>query len=269
MNLFEILEDAGGGSAWAKMAPHFGMTEEQVRQAAEAFLPAFSAGLKRSTADPLGLMELMRKLSVADYFRAYQNPASAWGQSAGKGNDALAFLFGSAEVARQIAQQASAFTGIDKGKLTELMPALAAVTLGGLAQQAAALNPMFAEFMKQQAPTDRKKPGAKGPLDRYEDEQDERERLAAEKLTAAQAEMMQAGLAAFQTGAAAWQEAVGAMMKNAGGGAVTGAEKSPAQEASGEKLFGELLEPGVRLSEAYRREMEALLSGLQPSTTRS
>jgi hypothetical protein len=128
---------------------------------------------------------------------------------------------------------------------------------------------MFAELMKQQAPADRKKPGAKGPLDRYEEEQEERERAAGEKLAAAQAEMMQAGLAAFQTGAAAWQEAVGAMMKNAGGGAVTGAAESSETEASGEKLFGELLEPGVRLSEAYRREMEALLSRLQPSTRRS
>jgi hypothetical protein len=231
MNLFDILQNAGGGNAWAKMAPHFGMTEEQVRKAAEAFLPAFSAGLKRSTADPLGLMELMRKLSVAEYFRAYQNPASAWSESAGKGNDALAFLFGSAEAARQIAQQASAFTGLDQDKLVELLPALAAVTLGGLAQQAAALNPMFAEIMKQQPPADRKKPGAKGPLDRYEEEQEERERAAAEKFSAAQADMMQSGLAAFQAGATAWQEAVGAMMKTAGGGAVTGAEKSPETEA--------------------------------------
>jgi hypothetical protein len=266
MNLFELLQNAGGGKAWAEAASRFGLTEEQMRKAVEAFLPAFSAGLKRSTSDPLGLMEFMRRLSAADYFRAYENPASAWGESAGKGNDALAFLFGSAEAARQLAKQASAFTGIDQGRLTELLPTLATLTFGGLAHQAAAMNPIFAAMMQPSAAGAAKKSGAKGPLDRYEEEQEERERRAAEKLAGAQAEVMQAGLAAFQTGAAAWQEAVGAMMKTAGGGAVTGAKKSPEGDASGAKLFGEMFEPGVGLSEAYRREMEALLSRMRPSS---
>jgi len=109
-------------------------------------------------------------------------------------------------------------------------------------------------------------PATKGPLDRYEEEQ---ERAAGQEpggdLARMQEQMMQAGLAAFQTGTAAWQQAMGEMMKS--GGAPPGAAASGVG-ASGRDLFGEMFEPGVRLSEAYRKEMEALLDRFAASPAR-
>jgi hypothetical protein len=81
--------------------------------------------------------------------------------------------------------------------------------------------------------------------------------------------MMQAGLAAFQAGAGAWQQAMGEMMKTAGGGAVTGNAERPETEPSGRDVFGDLFEPGLRLSEAYQREIEATLERFRPETSRS
>jgi hypothetical protein len=267
MNLFDIVRNAGGGNAFAALAPHYGLTEDQMRKAVEAFLPAFSAGLKRSTADRFGLMEFMRRLAVADYFSAYQNPAWAWGEGRKQGDDALAFLFGSAEVADAVARQASAFTGIAKEKLSDLLPALAAMTFGGLASQAAAMNPVLDGMLKKFR-AEPEKPAAKGPLDRYEEkaERRESEAAAAAEATRRQAEVMQAGLAAFQAGTAAWQETVAAMMKSAGGGAGAGGAQAPEAEASGENVFGEMFEPGLRLSDAYRREMEMAVERLRPTT---
>jgi hypothetical protein len=72
--------------------------------------------------------------------------------------------------------------------------------------------------------------------------------------------MMQAGLAAFQAGTTAWQAAMAEMMKNAR----PPAEKRSGAQASGQQVFGEMLEPGLRLSEAYRREMDAILARLWP-----
>jgi len=269
MNLFDIMQAAGGGNAFAEMARRFGLTEEQTRRAVEAFLPAFSAGLKRSTSDPLGLMKFMRHLSVGDYMRAYQNPAFAWGAGKAKSDDALSFLFGSPEIAQQLAEQASAFTGIDQRKLAEMAPTLAAMTFGGLAQQAASMNPALKGMMDAFGDTPARTPKGKGPLDRYEEEQENRDRAAAEKAAAAQAEMMQTGLAAFQAGATVWQEAVGSMMKTTGGGVATGTAGSPEAKASGEALFGEIFEPGRKLGDAYQRAMEDVLTQVRPETKRS
>jgi hypothetical protein len=263
MNLFDIMRSAGGGNAFAALAPHYGLTEEQVAKAVEAFLPAFSAGLKRSAADPLGLMELMRRLSMGDYARAFENPGWAWREGRREGHDALAFLFGSPAAAEAIARQASAFTGIAQEKLAELLPALAAMMFGGLAQKSAAANPILDAMLKQfQASAPKPGASAKGPLDRYEEEQEKREQAAAD-LARTQAEMMQAGLAAFQAGTAAWQQAMGEAAKAAAG------TERPEAKASGPDVFGELFEPGLRLGEAYQREMEALLDRLRPETSRS
>src|SRR5688500_3679500 len=112
MNLFEIMRGAGGGDAFAQLARQYGLSEEQITKAVQAFMPAFSAGLKRGTADPFGFAEFMRKLATPDFMRAYQQPDWAFGGGRGRGEDALAFMFGSPELARAVASQAAAFTGL-------------------------------------------------------------------------------------------------------------------------------------------------------------
>jgi hypothetical protein len=268
MNLFDIMRQAGGGDAFARLGGQYGLSEEQITQAVQAFMPAFSAGLKRSTADPLGLMEFMRRLATGGFGQAYQNPAWASGAGRPQGEEALSFLFGSPEAARAIAAQASAFTGLAQDKLAELLPALAAVMFGGLAKQATAANPVLDAMMKQfHAAAAGSAGAAKGPLDRYEAEEAQRDGTA--DFARMQGDMLKAGLSAFQAGTAAWQQTMGEMMKSAGGGAVTGTGARPETEASGRDLFGEMFEPGLRLSEAYQREMESLMARLRPDTTRS
>jgi hypothetical protein len=83
------------------------------------------------------------------------------------------------------------------------------------------------------------------------------------ELARTQEEMMRTGLAALQAGTAAWQQALGQMAKGAGG------TEKPEAQASGRNVFGEMFEPGLRLSEAYQREIEATLDRLRPDTKRS
>jgi hypothetical protein len=276
MNLFDIMRGAGGGDAFSTLARQYGLSDQQVRQAVEAFMPAFSAGLKRATDDPLGMMELMRRMAMGNLSRAYEKPSWAFGDGRRAGDDALSFMFGSQEAAQAIARQAAAFTGIAQEKLAELLPALAAMTFGGLAAQATAANPVLEAMLKQfraggQAgdAAQGARSAGKGPLDRYEEEQEQRERDAAENLSRSQQEMMQAGLAAFETGTAAWRQTMDRMMQSAGGGAMTGDAKRPETEASGREVFAEMFEPGVKLGEAYQRELEELVRRFAPDTRRS
>ncbi len=270
MNLYEIMRGAGGGNAFPALAAQFGLSEEQVGKAMEAFLPAFSAGLKKSTADPLGLMEFLRRLAVPDYMEAYRQPAKFFGGGRGKGDDALGFLFGSPEMAEAVARQASAFTGLAQEKLAELMPAMAAMMFGGLAEQARTANPVLDAMMKEFRAGGAASAGAaKGPLDRYEEEQARQEGDATADMARAQAEMMQAGLAAFQAGTAAWQKTMADMAKTTGGGALAGDASRPETEPSGRDLFGEMFEPGRKLGEAYQRELAGLFDRIRPETRRS
>ena len=267
MNLFDIMRQAGGGNAFSALGAQYGLTEEQVAKAMQAFMPAFSAGLKQSTADPLGLADFMRRLATGGYGQAFGNPQWAFGAGRPQGEEALSFLFGSPDAARAIAAQAGAFTGLAPEKLAELLPAVAAMMFGGLAKQANAANPLLEAMLKQfHAALPGNAKAAKGPLDRYEEEQAEREKGGPAR---AQEDMMKAGLAAFQAGTAAWQQTMGEMMKTAGGGAVTGTGERPEAKTSGRDLFGELFEPGRRFGEAYQREMEAMLGRLRSDTTRS
>lgn len=258
MNLFDMMRQAGGGEAFSALARQYGLSEDQVAKAVQAFMPAFSAGLKQSTADPLGLMDFMRRLASGETSRAYENPAFAWGAGQKQGQDALKFLFGSPDAAQGIARQAAAFTGLAQDKLQELLPAVASMMFGGFAKQATAANPMMEAVMSQFRAAGGEKPKAgKGPLDRYEDEQASLDR---DDFARAQGEMVQAGLAAFQAGAAAWQKAVSDMTGVVGS---SGAGK-PAGGATGQNLFGEMFEPGMRMSETYQREMEAMLRRFRP-----
>ena len=268
MNLYDIMRTAAGGNAFAALASQYRLSEDQVTTAAQAFLPAFSAGLKRSTDDPLGFLELMRRLAGGEYVRAYQNPGWAAGTGRRHGEDALAFLFGSPDAARTLAGQASSFTGLAPDKMAELLPPMAAIVFGGLAQQAASVNPFVDTLLKQLGGVEPERRAAKGPLDRYEEEQAERERPTAAELGRAQTEMMRTGLAAFQAGTEAWQRAVSEMAKMMGGGGATG-EADKGAGPTGRDVFGEMLEPGFRLGEAYQREMEAMLARLRSETKRS
>lgn len=265
MNLFDIMRSAGGGDAFSALAKQYGLTPEQISAAVGALMPGFSAGLRRSASDPFGLMQLMRTMALNDYARAYREPAWALTGGRREGDKALTLLFGSPEIADKTAELAAAYTGLAQDKLRELQVPLAAMMLGGIADQSRAGNPMLDAMLKSMRATpEEETPKGKGPLDRYEEEQAERERAAFAAPAQAMGEMAKAGLAAFEAGSAAWQKAAADMLA----GAKPDAAKSEAKDggaapASPADLFGEMLEPGVRLGEAYQRQVTEMLERMQ------
>jgi hypothetical protein len=207
--------------------------------------------MQRAATDGQMFLEVLRRMTSPEALQAYRDPGAAPGAM---GADGLAALFGSPEIAASVARQASAFAGVAEETMRTLMPSLAAVLMGGLAEQTRAANPLFDQMLKAFEPARQRAPG-KGPLDRYEEEQERRERAAAGELAKAQAEMLQSGMAAFEAGAEAWRKALGAATP---AGAAPGAETSQADAA---KMF----EPGLKVAEQYRRQLEALLSSRKRS----
>jgi hypothetical protein len=265
MNLFDIMRSAGGGDAFAALAKQYGLTPEQMTKAVGALMPGLSAGLTRNASDPFGLTQLLGTMARPDYARAYSDPAWALTGGRRKGEEALAMLFGSKEVAEKTAELAAAYSGLAQETLEKLQAPLAAMMLGGLAKQSSAGNPLLDAMLKHvreagaASRKDDEAPKAKGPLDRYEEEQERRERDERNAAGQAMRETFEAGLAGAEAAGAAWQDAISAMLE---GKPVAWGE---ADRPSGADLFGDMLEPGIRLSEDYQRQVSDMLERLSGS----
>lgn len=134
--LFDMLTRAQGGNALEQMARQFGLSQTQVQDAMEALLPAFSQGLKRNTQNPYDLSSFLSALASGQHAKYFEDAGNAFSQrGVEEGNGILGHLFGSKELSRAVAAQASQATGIAQQTLQQMLPALATMIMGGLFKQ--------------------------------------------------------------------------------------------------------------------------------------
>ena len=111
----------------------FGLSEEQTLEAMAAIIPAFSEGLKRQTASPQGAAAMIKALSTGRHQMYVDDPRNAISPSGViDGNAILGHLFGSKDVSRALAGQASATTGIGSSIFKSLLPVIASMVMGSL-----------------------------------------------------------------------------------------------------------------------------------------
>jgi hypothetical protein len=133
-NLYDVLTDAEGGEAMARLGREFGLTPQQTEAAVTALLPAISSGLKRSTATPEGLGNLFATMGYRqDLHAMYDDPRVAFAPAGrAAGNDVLSTIFGSPAVSRAVADQAQQFSGVSSGILKQMLPVLAGILISAL-----------------------------------------------------------------------------------------------------------------------------------------
>jgi hypothetical protein len=133
-NLYEILADAQHGEAMSSLGDEFGLTPQQTQAAVAALLPAISMGLKRSTATPEGLGNLLALMAQQpELYAAYEDPRVAFSpQARAAGNAVLSTMFGSPEASRAIAAQAQNLSGVTSAILKKLLPVIAGMIISGL-----------------------------------------------------------------------------------------------------------------------------------------
>lgn len=162
MNLFDMIAQAQGGSGMEALARQFNLSQQQTQQAVQALLPAFSQGFKQNTADPYGVGSLLTALGSGQHTKYFEDASKAFSpQGLSEGNGILGHLFGSKELSKAVATQASQATGIGQDILKQMLPAIATMLMGGMAKQAnnqmaagsfAASNPLgeiIEQMMKQ------------------------------------------------------------------------------------------------------------------------
>lgn len=131
--LQDILAQAQQGQAIDNLARTYGISPEEAQQAVEATLPAFAVGLQRSAQTPQSFAELLGAMTRNPYGQAFEDPNTGLGADMrAQGNDALAAMFGSPDVSRAVAVQASSTSGLSPELLKQMLPAIAALVFGGM-----------------------------------------------------------------------------------------------------------------------------------------
>lgn len=137
MNLTDILSQAGGIDS---MARDLGIPPALAKQGAEALLPAILGGFKKQaqgSGGVEGLGGLLGQLGGGGLLDAVLGPQPTPVEA---GNDVLGQIFGTKEVSRSVAGDAAAKTGIDAGTLKKMLPILAMLVAGYMAQRGDGTN---------------------------------------------------------------------------------------------------------------------------------
>ncbi len=133
MQITDILAQMGGLQS---MARELGVSESQAASGADALLPAILGGFKKQAQTQPGGLDglggLLGQLGGGNLFDEVLSPQPT---DLSHGNDVLGQIFGSRDVSRAVAQNASSQTGLDSGLLKKMLPMLAMMVAGYMSRQ--------------------------------------------------------------------------------------------------------------------------------------
>jgi hypothetical protein len=133
MQIMDVLNQLGGLQSVAK---ELGVSEAQVTEGAAALMPALLGGFKKQAqSQPTGLDGLAGMLGGLGGGGLLDEVLSPQPTNVGRGNDVLGQIFGSPEVSRTVAQNASTTSGIDPALLRKMLPMLAMLVAGFMSKQ--------------------------------------------------------------------------------------------------------------------------------------
>ncbi|MFG1357396.1 DUF937 domain-containing protein [Xanthobacter pseudotagetidis] len=153
-----MLSSAQGGKGMEALARAYGLSLQQTQAAAEAMIPAFAQGFRHATQSPEAMGLLMSLMANGPYGALYAQPAAP-SELSRAGQQALDAVFGPGEMSRAVANQVAASTGLGVALVRQMMPAYAALMVGGLSRSLAAsgaLQQMLAAMLSRM-------PGAEPP----------------------------------------------------------------------------------------------------------
>ena len=135
MSLGEVLLQSG---AISSMASELGIDDETARSAASVLLPAITAGIGRSGVETHGiggmgsLVQSVGGPGASVLLDLVLGPQKT---PIERGNDILGQIFGSKDVSRSVATEASNASGISPDILKKMLPLLAMAAMGYLAKR--------------------------------------------------------------------------------------------------------------------------------------
>ena len=133
MQITDLLAQAGGLQSLAR---ELGVSESQAASGAAALLPAILGGFKKQAQSaPTGIEGLGGLLGQLGGGSLLDDVLSPQPTNVSRGFDVLGQIFGSKDVSRTVAQNASSKTGLDPSLLEKMLPILAMLVAGYMAKQ--------------------------------------------------------------------------------------------------------------------------------------
>ena len=131
--LDEILQSAQGGQLVSNLAQRFGLSDEQMDRAIKALSPALEVGLSNAAEQPLLFEKVLGDIASPLRAAAFDDPGAAQdADSLAQSRQLLEDLFGSPAAAGQVVQVAARESGLRPDILSQLLPVLVSVLIGGL-----------------------------------------------------------------------------------------------------------------------------------------
>lgn len=141
MNLLELLNNAGGQQSLDSLAGSLGLDASKAGDLIGAVAPALLGGLQKQAESADGLSGFKNALQSGNHQQYIDNPELMVSQDArNDGNNILGHLFGSKDVSRNVATQASESTGIDSGLIKKALPLIAGLAMGAVSKSSDAGN---------------------------------------------------------------------------------------------------------------------------------
>ncbi len=133
MNITDILAQVGGLKS---MARELGVSESEAANGAAALAPAVLGGFKKQAqSQPAGLGGLGSVLGQMGGGGLLDDVLAPQPTNVSRGNDVLGQIFGSKDVSRAVAQNASSQSGLAPAVLKKMLPMLAMAVAGYMAKQ--------------------------------------------------------------------------------------------------------------------------------------
>jgi hypothetical protein len=138
MGLADLLLNSHGGDATTLLAQRFGISPDQAASAVSALAPALASGIQQNAAGQGGIESLLGALLGGQHQQYVENPETLdRPDTIADGNAILGHVLGSKDVSRQVANEASGQTGLGADLLKQMLPVVAAMTMGVLSKHAA------------------------------------------------------------------------------------------------------------------------------------
>ena len=133
MQISDILAQTGGLQA---MSRELGISEADAARGAAVLAPAILGGFKKQAqTQPSGVDGLGGLLGQLGGGSLLDNVLAPQPTDVTRGNDVLAHIFGSKDVSRTIAANASSQSGVDQSVLKKMLPMVAMMIAGYMAKQ--------------------------------------------------------------------------------------------------------------------------------------
>ena len=133
MDIMDIIQKSGGIES---MARELGVDQNVAMAGAGALLPAILGGFKKNAqSQSSGLEGLVGMIGGMGGGGLLDNVLGSQPTSIDQGNNVLGEIFGSKDVSRSVAGNASEQTGIDSSMLKKMLPMVAMMVAGYMAKQ--------------------------------------------------------------------------------------------------------------------------------------